>query len=84
MARVELELDPSVFSVLRKSPEELAEELKRAAVVQWYAEGRISQAKAAEVLGVSRAELLGELHRRRVPACQVTLEEVMEEGRVGE
>ena len=81
MARVELELDPSVFSVLRKSPEEFAEELKRAAVVQWYAEGRISQAKAAEVLGVSRAEFLGELHRRRVPACQATLAEVMEEGR---
>jgi len=46
MARVELEFDPSAFSVLRKSPEEFAEELKRAAVVQWYAEGRISQSRS--------------------------------------
>jgi len=81
MARVELEFDPSAFSVLRKSPQEFAEELKRAAVVQWYAEGRISQSKAAEVLGVSRAEFLIELHQRRVEACQVTIEEILEESR---
>ena len=79
MARIVLEFDPSAFSVLRKSPEEFGEELKRAAVVQWYAEARISQSKAAEVLGVSRAEFLNELHQRRVPACQVTIEEILEE-----
>ena len=48
-------------------------------VVKRYAEARISQSKAAEVLGVSRAEFLNELHQRRVPACQVTIEEILEE-----
>ncbi|MBI2899999.1 MAG: UPF0175 family protein [Planctomycetes bacterium] len=83
MPKIVLEFDPTAFSALRKSPEEFAEELKRAAVVQWYAEGRISQSKASEMLGISRAEFLRELLIRRVPACQATIEEIREESRRG-
>jgi predicted HTH domain antitoxin len=79
MAQIVVEFDASAFSALRRSPEEFAEELKRAAVVQWYGEGRISQSKAAELLRISRAEFLHELHSRGVPASQVTLEEIREE-----
>jgi predicted HTH domain antitoxin len=70
MTQIVLTCDPGAMSALRKGPEELAEEVKTAAVVQWYAEGRISQSKAAEILGVSRSRLLDELYRRRVPAVQ--------------
>ncbi len=42
-------------------------------------EGRFSQSKAAEILGISRAVFLEELFRRKVPACQVTIEELLEE-----
>lgn len=79
MPQVVLNFDAGALPALRKGPKEFAEEVKTAAVVEWYAEGRISQAKAAEILGVSRAEFLAELHRRKVPACQVDIEELREE-----
>jgi predicted HTH domain antitoxin len=56
-----------------------AREMRIAACVQWYAQGLVSQERAAEIAGLSRAEFLEELFRRKVPACQVTLEELIEE-----
>lgn len=79
MATITYELPPSTFSALRLSPQEFAREMRIAACVQWYAQGLISQGKAAEIAGLSRAEFLEELFRRKVPACQVTLEELIEE-----
>jgi predicted HTH domain antitoxin len=51
------------------------------AAVQWYAQQRVSQEKAAEIAGISRAELIDELARRRIPVIQVTFDELMEEVR---
>ncbi len=53
--------------------------MKIAACVQWYAQGSISQGKAAEIAGLTRSELLEELFWRKVPACQVTFEDLLEE-----
>ncbi len=53
--------------------------MRIAAAVQWYAQGIVSQGKAAELAALTRMEFLGELHRRKVPACQATLEELQEE-----
>jgi predicted HTH domain antitoxin len=47
-----------------------------AAAIHWYSQGQISQGKAAEIAGVSRAEFLEELFQRKIPAVQVTLEEL--------
>nr|VFJ70012.1 MAG: Predicted antitoxin, contains HTH domain [Candidatus Kentron sp. FW] len=66
--RIALELPSGIMSALRKGSAEEAEEIKTAAVVQWHAEGRISQAKGAEIPGVSRTGFLDELYRRKVPA----------------
>ena len=79
MATITYELPSSVFSALRLSPEEFAREMRVAASVQWYAQGLVSQGKAAEIAGLSRADFLAELFCRKVPACQVTLEELIEE-----
>jgi len=43
MTRVRIELDSDVFSTLRRSPEEVAQEMRLAAAILWYAQGRISQ-----------------------------------------
>jgi len=55
--------------------------MRLAAAIHWFSQGLISQGKAAKIAGVSRAELLDELFRRKVPvpAIQVTLEELREE-----
>jgi predicted HTH domain antitoxin len=79
MVTITYELPSSVFSALRLAPDEFAREMRVAASVQWYAQGLVSQGKAAEIAGLSRADFLAELFRRKVPACQVTLEELIEE-----
>ncbi len=79
MATISYDMPPETFSALRLSPKEFATEMKTAACVQWYAQGLVSQGKAAEIAGLSRADFLDELYRRKVPACQVTYEELIEE-----
>ena len=79
MATISFEFEPSTFSALRLAPMEFAREMRIAAAVQWYAQGIVSQGKAAELAGLARSELLEELFRRRVPACQVTTDELVDE-----
>lgn len=83
MAQVVFDFPPSVFSALRKAPAEFASEMRLAAAIHWYSQGTISQGKAAEIAGVSRAEFLEELARRKIPAMQITAEELAEEIRRG-
>lgn len=81
MATVTIELPETVFSALRRAPDEFVEEMRIEAATQWYAQQRISQEKGAEIAGISRAEFIDELARRRIPVVQVNFEELMEEVR---
>jgi predicted HTH domain antitoxin len=53
--------------------------MRIAAAVQWYARGVVSQGRAAELAGLTRADFLDELYRRKVSACQVSAEELVDE-----
>lgn len=79
MAQVTFDFPPTVFSALRKSPDEFAAEMRLAAAIHWYSQGMVSQGKAAEIAGLARGQFLDELFRRKVPAIQASLEEVREE-----
>jgi len=79
MTTITYDFDPSVFGALRLSPNEFAREMRIAAAVQWYAQGRVSQGRTAELAGLCRAEFLEELFQRKVPACQVTAEDIIKE-----
>lgn len=79
MPTIEVMLPEDVFSALRKSPREVAHDVQIAAVVEWYAEGLVSQGKAAELAGLSRVEFLDELAKRKVPVIQMTVEELKAE-----
>jgi predicted HTH domain antitoxin len=76
MTRVQVDFDSDVFATLRRSPEEVVREMRSAAAIIWYAQGRVSQARAAELAGVSRAEFLDALSASGVSACQETLEDL--------
>lgn len=78
MTRLQVEFDSDVFATLRRSPEEVAQEMRVAAAIIWYVQGRVSQGRAAELAGVSRAELLDALSASGVSACQETLEDLTE------
>ena len=69
------------LSVLRRSPEEFGEEMKRAAVAKWYEMGMVSQGKGAEILGISRAEFLFVLSQYRVSPFQADEEDLAAEVR---
>jgi predicted HTH domain antitoxin len=74
-----IELPEGAFSALRKKPADFVKEMQLAAAVKWYEMGTISQAKAAEIAGISREELLRSLERFNVSPFQTSPEELAEE-----
>ncbi|MEB3359746.1 MAG: UPF0175 family protein [Synechococcales bacterium] len=79
MTTFSIDLPESVFSSLRKAPDEFLQEMRLAAAIKWYELGEISQGKAAEIAGISRSELLQAFARYRVDFMQYTAEEIAEE-----
>ena len=78
--RISIELDQSVFSALRQDPASFAREMRLAAAAKWYELGLVSQAKAAEIAGLSRAEFLTALARFGVSPFQYEADEIVREG----
>lgn len=64
------DLPETAFSSLRLSPAQYLDEMRRAAAVKWYELRRISQGKAAELCGVSRAQFIQILADYRVSVLQ--------------
>jgi predicted HTH domain antitoxin len=76
MTQLAIDLPEGVFSSLRLAPADFANEMRTAAAVQWYAERRISQGKAAEIAGLTRIDFIEELRRRKVAAIQLDAAEL--------
>ncbi len=74
---IEITMPDEVFLGLRKTPTELASDLRLAAAVKWYETGMVSQGKAAEISGLSRAEFITSLKRFSVSPFQETAEEIL-------
>lgn len=77
--QVSLRLPRSVFSALRQDPLQFVAEMRLAAAIKWYEMGRLSQAKAAEVAGIPRAEFLAALARYGVSPFQYDADEIVAE-----
>ena len=78
MTTVQVQFNNDIFSTLRKSPEEVAQELRLGAAVRWYALGLVSQGKGAEIAGLSRTEFIDALSASGVSPVQETVEEIEE------
>jgi predicted HTH domain antitoxin len=79
MTTLEVAVPESLLSALRRAPHELASEMRLAATIHWYQQGAISMERAAEAAGMSRAEFLTELGRRRVDVFVVDPEDLARE-----
>ncbi len=79
MQTVSIELPDAAFAALRKAPSEFAVEMRLAAAVKWFELGLLSQGKAAEIAGLTRADFISALARFKVSAWQYSEEELTEE-----
>ena len=79
MQTISINLPDTAFAALRKAPDEFAREMRIAAAVKWYELGELSQGKAAEVAGLTRADFINALARFKVSPLQYTPEELAEE-----
>jgi predicted HTH domain antitoxin len=71
---LEVELPDEVSSVLLD--EDLAAEAKEALVMEFLREHRVSQGRAAEMLGINRYELFDLMRKYQVPVIDLTAAEL--------
>jgi hypothetical protein len=83
MTTVQIALPDDVFTSMRKSPGEVADEIRVAAATVWYAKGLITQGQGAEIANMSRDDFLQALSDAGVSPFQETLDEVRESLRRG-
>jgi len=76
---VSFQLPETAFTVLGKDEQEFISEMRIAAAVKWYDMGKISQGKAAEIAGLTRAEFIDALSRYQVCVFQYTEEDLASE-----
>ncbi|MEA2599312.1 MAG: hypothetical protein QOF89_304 [Acidobacteriota bacterium] len=79
MTTIQFTLPTEVCASLHRSPHELAKELRLAAAIHWYSQGKISQERAAQLAGLDRTDFLLALAREGVDAFVVDFESLRRE-----
>lgn len=77
--RLTIELPTDVIAAIQREPEGFVREMRLAAAVKWYEMGRLSQSRAAEMAGLSRAEFLAALNDFGVSPFQLSADELVRE-----
>jgi predicted HTH domain antitoxin len=79
--QVSIELPRELFSALRQDPEGFVREMRLAAAVKWYEQKKVSQAKAAEVAGISRSDFITALNQFGVTPFQYDADDIISEAK---
>jgi predicted HTH domain antitoxin len=81
--QVTVELPEEATEVLHLRPDQLPQQLREAAVLRWFEEGRVSQGQAAALIGISRGEFFDLLNARRVSPVQMSTADLEQDFRHG-
>lgn len=79
MTRIEFQLPTGVLASLHCDPDQFSRELRLAAAVKWYERGMVSQGRATDIAGISRADFIEALGRFGVTPFQVDADELTSE-----
>ena len=79
MVHIAFDLHEGAPASVRQDRETFTRQLRMAAAVKWYELCRISQGRAAEIAGVSRAQFIEALGRYGVSPFQQTAEEIVDD-----
>jgi predicted HTH domain antitoxin len=79
MKTIALEVPDDLVGPSGDSDEQLARDLRLAAAIQWYAQGIVSQGRAAEIAGLDRTSFLLALGNAKVDAFQISEAELKQE-----
>ena len=79
MARIAIDFPDEVLAAFRRSPEHFARELRLAAAMHWYQQGKLSQEMAASVAGLDRSDFLQALAREGIEVFAVDIDELARE-----
>ncbi len=79
MTTLTIELSENIFAAMRYDPNEFAKEMRLAAAVTWYEQGRISQEVAAKIAGLDRTNFLLALARMGRDSFQVDFADLEKE-----
>ena len=74
-----IELPGDALAPITETPDAFAEEMRLAAAMLWYLQGRFSHERAAQYAGISRIAFIDSLAAAKLPAFHVDVDEVMEE-----
>jgi predicted HTH domain antitoxin len=77
--KVEIELPRNLLAALNIPESELARQAKEWVLLELFLEGKISSGKAAEVLGLSKAQFIELLNQRNLPYLDADPEELERE-----
>lgn len=69
MARLVFDMPNEAFASLQKDPVEFTRAMRIAAAVKWYELELVSQGRAAEIAGLTRAEFITALGQYKVSPC---------------
>lgn len=78
MDTLKIQLPTDLLTVLHKSPDEIAADMRLASGLLWYSRGLVSQGKAAEIAGLSRSAFINALADSGISVSQETLEDLDE------
>jgi len=79
MFDIKLSLPSELLAALKRTPDQMAEEIRLAAAMKLYELGRLSSSEAAALAGVPRVVFLSKLADYGVPTFKLTAEELTED-----